>query len=160
MRLRYSLATILFATALIGIGLAGYRFFFLPTPYGLPTLHGSGVFLYDVFGTNYVAEVTEDALASSPEWKINRANPPLAPRDAMIAANKSRLRMIAEKKLRDDSLDDGKWKIVAIELIPGGGDRWFWLVRFEYIKFQSGPANVFLLPVLMDGTVLEPEISD
>ena len=59
-------------------------------------------------------------------------------------------------------IDDGSWQLMAAELTPFYEERgqWFWLVRFEYVMSQTGPSNELELVVLMDGTVLEPTVSE
>jgi hypothetical protein len=144
---------LLIAIAVISLAFAIYGYFARVPVYDLPTYSGYRTYYADAFGRTYSVRITEEAVARMPVWDKHHEHPPL------VLADKLRLRMIKEKKLVNFA-GDGRWKIRAAELTPAADDRWFWLVRFEYSMDQTGSPNEILIPVLMDGTVLEPEITE
>lgn len=162
LRPQYSLAALLFAVTGISVALAAYRYLNPPVVYPVPAYSGGGEYYSYAFDRRYVTEITERTFDGLPLWDRHRSNPPLSANAAMVAAEKVRLRLIAQKKLRDEEPTDGAWHLMAAELTPYDATegKWFWVIRFEYVMDQTGPPNELELFVLMDGKVLEPTITE
>jgi hypothetical protein len=103
---------------------------------------------------NYTVTISSDALAKSPSWKDNEENPPLSARKAIKLAN-------AVKKSLVKDWDDYKWVLVTADLTPDGDEKWYWLINCEahpQVGASSGVPFCLKLVVLMDGTVVEPQV--
>ncbi len=131
----------------------GINCFLNPAPvYELPTRErGFWDYAY-LRGDQYELHFTQAAIDQMPIWN-RHGEPPISANTAMMLADKLRLERVRDKTLWDDDGVD-RWELVAAELTPVGKDRWFWLIRFEYLEEGSGPGNTFLVAVLMDGTVI------
>jgi hypothetical protein len=162
LRPRYSLAALLLAVTGVSVGLGILRYLHHPPVYPIPAHEGGRTFSGHAFGRRYEVEVTQASMDAAPTWDRHRANPPLSANEAMIRADQVRLRLIRQKKLRDQIEIDGSWQLVAAELTPfdDNAGQWYWLVHFEYEMARSGSPNELRLIVLMDGTVPEPSVSD
>ena len=107
---------------------------------------------------HFMVWAEDGALRRAPPWKPEAENPPLSPRKAMRLADVKKRQLVKDRA-------DFNWRLRSIELVPGDGDRWFWLVNYEEQPRlrpgtgASGPWSELRLIVLMDGTVVEPEVS-
>ena len=105
-------------------------------------------------GKQIVVTVPEDV---GPKWKANDYNPPLSARQAIELAISKRESIINERK-------NHRWEFQHAMLCPADGKAgyWYWLVVFyeEFAGASSGVPPDLRLVVLMDGTVVEPEIND
>jgi hypothetical protein len=99
-----------------------------------------------------IANVTREALERTPAWRPALDGPPLSAGRALAAAD-----AVAAELLTDTA--DFKWELVRVELVPMRGNKWIWIMCYE-AAFQGGSgtgAPFFLhVPVLMDGTVVQP----
>ncbi len=109
----------------------------------------------------YMFEITPETLAKSPSWDRNTDNPPLPARKAIRAAN------VLKNKLVKDS-KDYKWYLVSATLEQDWSEssdpgKWWWSINYEaHVRAggETGGINRLDIIVLMDGTVVEPKISD
>src|SRR5690242_20581731 len=102
MKLRFSIRSLLLAVSAIAVGLAVVRFLHSPAAYIVPTYQTG----YPVTarcnsaaGHRCYFKISEAEIKRSPTWDVSRSNPPLPAQDAIIRADKLRLRMIADKKI-------------------------------------------------------------
>jgi hypothetical protein len=165
LRPRYSLAALLIAFAAICVGLAAYRDLSSRPVYPLSLLYGNGTAEENTyaFRSQYSTKVPPDAIARAPSWDRRNPNPPLPAVDAMVRAEQVRKRFIKERKLAPEGNDDpGEWSLISAQLIPYDANEstWVWRVLYEYLMDQTGPPNEFAVVVLMDGTVIEPEVRE
>ena len=101
-------------------------------------------------------EVTELAVDKTPSWLENSENPPLSAKQAIQKASKFKDTIVVDTK-------DEKWVLRDAALCPFHGEKWYWLIRFEAEPFAasfSGVPHDLKLAVLMDGTVVKPEVVD
>jgi hypothetical protein len=163
-RPRYSLAALLIVVAAICLALAVYRDLNPPPVAPLP-LSGMGAGSEEntlAFNFQYSTKISEETLSRAPAWDRRDPNPPLSAVDAMVRADHVRNRLIKDKKLEPEGgASGGYWELVSAELIPLDASigKWSWRVRFHYRRSGTGPPDELALFVLMDGTVIEPEIS-
>lgn len=160
-RPQYSIAALLIAVAGVSIALAIFRYLNPPPVFTLPTTTG-GLFNSSTyaFGFKHEVIVTQEMLDRTPRWDRRNQNPPLSANEAMVLAERFRLRLVKSEKLPDPSdIDYGRWELTAAELTPFDSKHWYWRVRFQYFVEQTGPPNELELFVLMDGTVVEPTIT-
>ena len=114
-----------------------------------------GVYSYHL-GKKYAVLVTQAALDKAPVWKADADDPPLSARKAMKAAGAARARLVPDTA-------DWKWDLRSAALWEASPGRWYWEVTFvaEYPRGGVvGRAPTLRLVVLMDGTVVEPEVSE
>jgi len=106
-------------------------------------------------GKRYIVTISEEALRKSPAWDADAENPPLSARKALKLADEKKAKLVQDSKSR-------KWELQAIALMPGGDDKWYWLVHYEARPRVGGTGiNPFLrLAVLMNGTVIDPKVQD
>lgn len=106
-----------------------------------------------------VVVVTEEALQQSPPWKDSEKNPPVAARTAIALAEKKK-----SKLAKDTSGHNGwKWELKAVTLVPRDDQRWFWLIDYQAVSHSGGLVGAppsLRLAVLMNGTLIEPEVVD
>lgn len=108
------------------------------------------------FGKAYYSEISRDALNKSPAWNTEDENPPLSARKAI---NLSDARF---KKLVKDT-EDYKWRREEAAVVFLGSKFCYWKITYEAWVTRggsSGPPITIELFVLMDGTFIEPEVSD
>lgn len=102
-------------------------------------------------------EVTELAVSKTPSWVENSENPPLSARQAIQNATK-----VKDKIVKDTN--EEKWVLKSAELCPFfHGEKWYWRVNFEGELLHGGIMGVpsqISLAVLMDGTVVTPEVTE
>lgn len=109
------------------------------------------------FGKRYRVEVTRDALAKAPQWPADADNPPVSARKAIKLADVLRQKLVKDTK-------DFKWQRVSasIEFLDDG-EKCIWIIRYE-AHFrrggETGQPHHLNLMVLMDGTIVEPIVSD
>jgi hypothetical protein len=115
------------------------------------------IFSSDLWRT-FVVTITGDAIRRSPRWRPSEANPPLAARKAISLAEPKRSKLVKDKPGHDGLT----WSLYSVDLVPRDDDRWYWLIT--YVGWPNGgiagfPSDLQLV-VLMDGTVVEPEVRD
>lgn len=125
----------------------------------LPTdCHGGGdegAFNY-AFGQMYRLSIDDTLLANS-TWDRRNPTPPVTANEAMVLADRARLRFIKDKKLQENDC----WTLTGAEVRPfDNDDKWYWRVRFEAFISQTGPPHEIEFFVLMDGVVVEPTLHD
>ncbi len=108
------------------------------------------------FGKKYKVEISDEALRRTPIWRDDSDNPPVSARKAIKAADEMRLKLV-------NDTEDFKWRRESAAIIfLGNSGRCVWEVNYE-ARFQgnsSGVPNRLRLFVLMDGTIVQPEVSD
>ena len=98
--------------------------------------------------------VTAADVRQAPTWPQDAENPPLPPREAIA---------IARRQLSGLVSDPAVWEFEEICLSRFSEDRWAYFVRF---RREYGPnvavtgGDYFHIPVLMNGTTVEPKITD
>jgi hypothetical protein len=103
----------------------------------------------------YIVTITDRALRKSPAWVVEAENPPLSAQKAIRLANEKRARLVEDTY-------DWKWEIETVSLNPAREGRWYWVVEYKaHFRGHSTGIPPFLkLAVLMDGTVVEPTVTD
>jgi hypothetical protein len=99
--------------------------------------------------------ITDAALARSPAWTAEAANPPVSAREAMRLAGAQKARILHDTK------DCCYWQFESIMLVAAGESKWFWMVEYQEhccpgVGLQGVP-GVCRFVILMDGTVLVPK---
>ena len=101
------------------------------------------------------AEVVVAGADLGPRWKSDEYNPPLSARHAIAIAAEKR------KKIVED-LPNVQWVIKEAAITPYDANEgiWFWLITFEQETngITTGMTPYLKLVVLMDGTVIEPDL--
>ena len=93
-----------------------------------------------------------------PKWNDDSANPPLSAIDAINAG-------IRKQRVLFPDTDSRVWQLRGAKLKPWDAPNgyWFWELTFDWSVTEGvrvGFINELRLAVLMDGTVIEPEIKD
>jgi hypothetical protein len=112
-------------------------------------------------GKWYEYQITSSQLNQSPKWEPEKDEYPPFP------AGKA----LAKAKLFIETIDPGqgmKWKFAELSLVtPGTADTntllWAWRARWELIRVDAltlGPQPPMYSYILMDGTVLQPKVTD
>lgn len=106
---------------------------------------------YNYIGkTRYSSVVTSADLDETPKWDESQAEPPLAPRQAVLAA-----RQCLEKL----KLPIQQWEVDLIALLPAGEDS-YWLYDVTFSEFSgrgsAGKLQRFSIIVLMNGRAVVP----
>jgi hypothetical protein len=108
------------------------------------------------FSKQYWVTIPREALDKSPSWNDDADNPPLSARKAIKLATQMKDSLVKDSK-------DFKWVLSTASLEPVGDDKWFWLINFE-AQFQGGlldgHPHFLRLVVLMDGTVIKPQVKN
>lgn len=159
MRWQFSLRAALVVMSVIAVAIVLYQFWFPPPAATIPV---SGALWrqrsFYAFGKAYDVDIRAEMLNGSPIWDRRRnPHPPLSPNTALTRADQLRMCWI-EKGQLPDHVKSGSWEVQSVELVPGDNKHWYWLVSFMFVMDQSGPPNEFLVPVLMDGRVIEPKL--
>jgi hypothetical protein len=101
--------------------------------------------------------ITSEALRKSPSWKLDTPNPPLSAKGAIDLANTLKSSLVSDT-------EDYKWELKSASLTLDNSGKWYWLVYYEATRpekgFIRGMSPHLMLVVLMDGTVIKPEIGD
>jgi hypothetical protein len=103
-------------------------------------------------GVHYATRLTLDQLASSPEWRSDEPNPPLAVREAMEAASTQLKRLF-------DNADEWQLETLTLERVR---DRWIYDVAFTAPpppECKDCLAFPFRVLVTMDGKAVPIETS-
>jgi hypothetical protein len=122
---------------------------------GSVCVEATGLIWYSyVWEKTYTVTVTQAMLGNTPSWALTHADPPLSARKALWLATKKK-----DGIVKDSS--EFKWELSSASLIPTGHAKWYWVIEFT-AKHQAGffrgrPAFLKLI-VLMDGTVIDPEL--
>jgi len=108
---------------------------------------------YVLIGTkDFKTEVTRERVAKTPAWAASADFPPLSARKA------DQLAVAKFHKLLPDRSD---WERKRITIQSIGDDaHWYYLVEFAPIEPQLGVQASLEIVVLMDGKVIEPEVTD
>lgn len=107
----------------------------------------------------FTTVVTREAVQATPSWPEESDSPPLPARDAIeLASQKCRALAGGDDELR--------WSLARACLVPSHlvRDKWHWLVEFDGDAQGLGggsgrPARLGIV-VLMDGTVVEPQVAE
>lgn len=102
-------------------------------------------------GKAFESVITAEALGRTPSWNDSNPNPPLSARDAMRLADQLKGKLVQDT-------EDGRWGRVAMELRLATADHWYWLARYELEADGTGPTPDLIILVLMDGTVITPQV--
>ena len=109
------------------------------------------------FGKRYAFEISDEALRRTPKWQDDSENPPISARQAIKAADELRRKLVPDT-------DDFKWfrESASINFIEEP-KRCVWEViyvaRFQQRESTGRPMRLSLF-VLMDGTIVQPEVTD
>lgn len=107
------------------------------------------------FGKQYVSKISQDALKSS-KW-TNGDNPPVSLKEAIRVADARREALVQD-------FDKYQWyrRSATIHFNPHEESECYWRLHYEarYRGMSSGPNPRLDLYVLMDGQLIEPEVSD
>jgi hypothetical protein len=117
--------------------------------------HAEFIFWSYAFAKQYKVTISEEALKKSPAWQSDAENPPLSARKAIKLANEMKDSLVQDSK-------GYKWELQSASLEPADDDKWYWLINYEAHKpglSNRRPDNL-RVAVLMDGTVVKPEVKD
>ncbi len=111
------------------------------------------IYSYD-FDRCFVVTLTDQALQRSPAWRPTDANPPISARTAMSLAEREKRKLVKDA-------NGWTWHLESAALVPRDSDRWYWRVRYtaDNVHGIGGLPPYLSLAVLMDGTVIEPDVS-
>jgi hypothetical protein len=105
----------------------------------------------------YVYPISDDVLKRSPDWTASEQNPPLSARKALKLANEFADRALIAGPRR-------KREFSSLELTPARQNgKWLWIAVYEFSPNDggsTGPIPIAYAIILMDGTVVKPEIID
>jgi hypothetical protein len=107
------------------------------------------------FGKTYTIVVGEEDLKKGPAWDQAAENPPLSARRALKLATDSRKATIPGHA-------EFEWQLRYLGLRESEG-RWYWLADFHAFPRHGSWTGIppeLYVAVLMDGTVVKPEIRD
>jgi hypothetical protein len=110
---------------------------------------------YNIYETNgwnkYDFEISGSDLAKAPEWHEGESLP-LTPRKALESARKELGKLVG---------DTNDWVLTDIEITSLWSDKyWFYKVTYvQTITVEKGAPPSLMIPVLMDGTAIQPTIS-
>lgn len=125
----------------------------------------SGLVRYSYFfGKQGVLRLNDDVILQTPKWTWNTPNPPVSAKSAIEKGS-----VIKKELLKDNH--DWFWGLASVALTPfnpeNPGDEktpscWYWLITYEAFPTggMTGPSSQFQVAVLMDGTVVRPDIRD
>jgi len=156
-RLTFGLSTLFLAVTIVAVTLGVYRLINPPT-FSSPALKETvGITILSVgIEKSFQVNVSEEAIRKTPPWNKQEADPPLSAREAIALADLVRRDLVAKAP------KDCEWLLVSAELTPCEGDRWYWLINYEVWPrsgaFDGSPPGLRLV-VLMDGTVVKPEVA-
>ena len=98
-----------------------------------------------------VVTVTHAALEKSPSWGVDADNPPLPARKALKLADEMKDSLVKDK-------DGYRWALRSLSLKQMDDEKWIWLVEYWLAGTYAGVPPTLTLAVLMDGTVVKPEV--
>jgi hypothetical protein len=106
-------------------------------------------------GKVFHSTVSREQLLKTPVWRIEDDHPPLSPRAAERAAKKE-----FEKWIKNTT----QWteNHITLDNLDDTGDKIHWVYLVHYRRFANRVEDVqyFTVIALMDGTVVEPTVSD
>jgi len=117
------------------------------------------------FGKKYSCNVPDEKLAKSPSWDMQSDNPPFPLGKAIRLAN------VVKGKLVKDS-EEYKWHFMSVTLgrlswmredDPKMKGKCWWSILYEApLRYgaSTGQPDSLIVVVLMDGTVIDPKVSD
>jgi len=112
-------------------------------------------FLLQDPSVSFKVTVTGSAIGRTPKWNEQDENPPLSARRAIKLADNLRAKVVKDH-------EEWKWHLEHASLTPFSESpqgRWYWEISYYAARpVYTGPHNELHLAVLMDGTVVEPEI--
>ena len=116
-----------------------------------------GLRWYGHSGTKrYIYRIPNDLVNRSPAWLSGEQNPPVPARKAIRLANE-----FANRALIGSPKEERKYS--ELNLTPTGQkDKWLWIAVYRWypIVGGTGPLPWAFAIILMDGTVVKPEIID
>jgi hypothetical protein len=113
------------------------------------------------FGKKYDFQITPEMLAKS-SWDGKTDSPPLPVGKAIRLANALKNKLVKDSK-------DFKWHLISATLnnnwLSGSdaGTKWWWSINYEahvQMGMSTGIPDHLMVTVLMDGTVVEPKITN
>ncbi len=130
-----------------------------------PKAVSAGVRRYTYFpGKQCVLRLDDDVILQTLKWTGDTPNPPVSARTAIKKSGATKKAL-----LKDDR--DWFWGLASVALTPcnpgnPGNEEtrghWYWLVTYEAFPTggMTGPPPQLEVAILMDGTVVKPEIRD
>ena len=105
-------------------------------------------------GKKYSYEIDEKALARTSSWDPEREPPRLSVQEVISAARAGLKRLVPKS--------DERWQVYGVELHRiGEADRkWIYEVNFVCYLDKCSASDTFNVWVKLDGTILEPNISE
>jgi hypothetical protein len=142
---KYLIALILFLTG------TGVVFLLL-----IPRDYHTSPIYSGVYGEIYVVRIPNELIGKSPSWVHGMFEPPLSRQRAIELADEVYHSFVQVK------LDDAEgyhWELGDAIERQAGGDKWFWCVYYHHFTpVLFGYPEELVVVVLMDGTVLKPEL--
>jgi hypothetical protein len=103
-------------------------------------------------GKQFDFQVMREQLLKAPVWRLQDDFPPLSPRKAET---------LATAKFHELLKDTTFFKRGPISLEDmGDGIHWIYVVEFDWDGPYAGPGTSVPIMILMNGTVIEPKITD
>lgn len=104
---------------------------------------------------SYDLTIGDDVIENLPRWRPEEGNPPVSPRDAMIAADRAKAEVFDNIKF-----PGWKTKFAELSLTRLDTDVWMWTVSYDATwkgyNFADDPVRLSIL-VLMTGEALTPK---
>ncbi len=124
-------------------------------PSDVPSRYGGGGFCSYPQGKSVAVTMWP---LRGPVWENDSANPPLTAIEAINAGLRK------QRELFPDN-DRQTWQLTGAKLTPWDASKgyWYWELTFDWkpvLGNRSGIVDELRLAVLMDGTVVEPDIKD
>jgi hypothetical protein len=114
-------------------------------------------YISHAYGKRYEVTVPNALLEKTPKWDGADENPPLSAKKALEAANKMKDSLVSDTK-------GIKWVLESLALAPSAGARWYWTATYRAACAPgygaSGPPITLTLVILMNGTAIQPKVSD
>jgi hypothetical protein len=121
------------------------------------------------FGKRYSSEIPNETLEKSPSWNMQSDSPPLAPGKAIRLANVLRAKLVKDSarfkwRCVSATLDFSLAWLCADDAVMR--DKCWWQIRYEAHGPEGGEIGEIyqnhhlIIIVLMNGTVIEPKVSD
>lgn len=114
-------------------------------------------------GKAFTTVVADQAVAKTPAWQPSEDNPPLSGREALKLATRMK-----DKLVRDEH--GFRWELESLSIIAPPSSKkvqgkFYWLTKYVNVPHEAGAAlggiqEEILIVVLMDGTVLRPDVRE
>ena len=105
-------------------------------------------------GKKYSYEIDEKALAKTSPWDPEREPPRMSVQEVISVARAGLKRFVSKS--------DDRWQVYEVELqrIGETGRKWIYEVKFVCYLDKCRASDTFNVWVKLDGTILEPNISE